>query len=77
MSKADELLRVRKVVFLDSSQRSAKTSQSRVGRCCICRIGLDEEIQIFCGAGLRMKRNRLSANHQVFNVVGVEGRQAF
>jgi len=75
--KADEFLGIRKVVNGNVGEGSTEAGQRRIGRLRVLRVRLDEQIEVFGRAGLRVKRNRVAVDHEIFNAVGVEDRQEF
>ena len=67
LSEADELLWVSKIVLVDIRKRGSEICERRIGRFRIRRVCLDEDVQVFGRAGLRMKGDRVTANNEILN----------
>lgn len=74
-SETEETTPIREVLWANASQRHAKLGERRMGRVCVSRVGLYEEVDVFGEAGLGMEDDRETADYQVLNAMGMEGGQ--
>lgn len=75
LTETEETTPIREVLWANASQRHAKLGERRIGRVCVSRVGLYEEVDVFGEAGLGMEDDRETADDQVLNAMGMEGGQ--